>query len=95
MTILPSETVLTGQWVTKDGRVQADSMCERIENLIDSCLERLGADRNGSRELFRDPQDSSLWELSFPQGGLQGEGPPQLRALSPTEAEEEFPELLP
>jgi hypothetical protein len=31
--------------------------------------------------LFRDPADGRYWELTYPQGGMQGGGPKRLKVL--------------
>ena len=38
MNIAPSETVLTGAWITRDGRVVSDDVTQRIESLVSAHL---------------------------------------------------------
>jgi len=33
-------------------------------------LEQIGVDQSGWFELYRDPGDGQLWEISYPQGEL-------------------------
>jgi hypothetical protein len=89
--INPTETVLTGKWILAGpGRVVGDETCLRIEKLVHSYLELLGRDASGWDALYRDPRDKRLWELSYPQGELQGGGPPELRCLGTGEAREKY-----
>jgi hypothetical protein len=46
--------------------------------LIANHLVQLGADSSGWSELYRDPDDSRLWELTWPQSETHGGGPPRL-----------------
>ena len=78
----PNETVLTGQWLLDGERVVADETCERIEWLIDCRLEQLAKHSSGWETLYRDPRDGRLWEHTYPQGEMNGGGPPQLQVIS-------------
>jgi hypothetical protein len=86
MKIQPTETQLTGKWLSRDGRGVADETCVRIKGLVRSHLRQLGRDASGWDVLYRDPDDGRLWELSYPQSELHGGGPPQLRCLMLDEA---------
>jgi|SRR6516162_1583464 len=88
--IKPSETVLTGQWIFQDGRPVADRVCERILALTKSYLREVGRDASGWNALYHDPNDGRYWELTYPQGELQGGGPPQLRCLRAEEAQQKI-----
>jgi hypothetical protein len=90
MKIQPTETQLTGKWPSRDGRAVADETCERINELVRSHLQKLGHDASGWEVLYRDPDDGRLWELTYPQSGLQGGGPPQLRCLTTAEAKKKY-----
>ncbi len=82
----PNETVLTGSWLQESGSVKGDDVCRRIEWLIESRLECLAKDSSGWETLYRDTNDSRLWERTYPNGEWHGGGPPQLRLLSKEEA---------
>jgi hypothetical protein len=88
--IEPNETVLTGMWQFRDGRVVADPICRRIDELTKTYLLFLDNDGSGWERLFRDPTDNRLWELTFPQGEMQGGGPPRLQFLTPSEARKKY-----
>ena len=44
----------------------------------------------GWRQLYRDPQDGRLWELTFPHGSLHGGGPRRLAAISSEDAKRSY-----
>lgn len=90
MKIQPTETQLIGKWHSRDGRAVADETCERINELVRSHLKKLGHDASGWEVLYRDPSDSRLWELAYPQAELHGGGPPRLRCLTTDEAKEKY-----
>jgi len=82
-TIQSSEYMLTGQWLRTPTGTRADETAQRIEWLIEHVLQKLAdSPRWGAWEtLYRDPADGRLWERTFPQGDLQGGGPPQLAII--------------
>lgn len=88
----PNETLLTGQWTIHDGRMHRDATCERIEWLVSRYLQKIAdSPRSGAWEtLYRDPHDGRLWERTYPQGEMQGGGPPQLRHLEANEAKRKY-----
>lgn len=86
MTIDPSETLLTGKWIRGGDGIVSDETYQRIRQLVNGPLVKLGTDWSGWGTLYRDPSDGRLWELIYPQGHLHGGGPPQLRVLTPEEA---------
>ena len=86
----PGERAITGKWLTSQGRTVADETCQRIVNLTQEHLVELGRDSSGWDALYRDPDDGRFWELTYPQSGLQGGGPPQLRCLSTIEARPKY-----
>jgi len=90
MKIKPHEIQINGKWLASDGMVVADETCRRIDELVSSCLKEQGRDPSGWDALYRDPDDGRLWELTYPQGELQGGGPPQLRYLPFGEACEKY-----
>lgn len=90
MDIEPSETALTGQWNLQGGRPVADGVCERIRALTTSYLIEVGRHASGWNVLYRDPNDGRYWELVYPQGELQGGGPPELRCLTVDDAKQKY-----
>ncbi|GAB4167502.1 MAG: hypothetical protein Fur0032_05590 [Terrimicrobiaceae bacterium] len=88
--ITPNEMEITGKWLMSQGRAVADENCQRITDLISSYLIELGRDSSGWDAIYRDPGDGRLWELIYPQGELQGGGPPKLRCLSADEAKRKY-----
>lgn len=84
MKLRPDEVDLVGGWLDLEGVVRADAVCERIAELTSRVLVRVAAsERYGDWEtLFRDPTDGRLWERTYPQGGIQGGGPPRLSLIS-------------
>jgi hypothetical protein len=83
--LVAQETNLVGAWQMKRDKVVADSTCARIEWLVSNHLVQLGADSSGWDELYRDPGDGRLWELTWPQSEMHGGGPPRLTCIA-TEA---------
>jgi len=90
MKIQPTETLLTGKWISHEGRAVADETCKRINVLVRSHLRQLARDASGWKELYRDPDDERLWQLTHPQSELHGGGPVQLRCLTLDEARQEY-----
>lgn len=95
MKLLPTETYLTGKWLSKDGRVVSDETCARIEELTRTHLRELGRDASGWDALFIDPADGRLWELVYPESGLHGGGAPELRYVSAEQAREKYGGIVP
>lgn len=73
MKIQPSETQLTGKWLSREGRAVADETCRRIDDLVTSHLKQLGRDSGGWDALYHDPDDGRLWELTYPQSDFKEE----------------------
>jgi hypothetical protein len=94
MKIEPTETQITGKWLSRDGRTIGDEACERIHELVRSHLRQLGWDVSGWDALYRDPDDGRLWELIYPQSGMHGGGPPQLRYLTLDEARGKYGDIV-
>ncbi len=83
---------LAGKWLFENGKVIGDDTEQRIWDLVENRFARL-ADRDGGWViLYQDPVDRSLWELSFPQGELQGGGPARLLKLTEEQAQALYPE---
>jgi len=80
--IHPAESVFVGHWTLDESRHVADATCRRIDFLVGTYLLPLGPSPEGGGMLFRDPTDLRLWELTYPNSGLEGDGPPMLRCVS-------------
>lgn len=76
-----NEISLLGAWLEKRDRIVANPTCKRIEWLIANHLVQLGADSSGWDDLYRDPDDGRLWELTRPQSEMHGGGPPRLTCI--------------
>jgi Immunity protein 27 len=90
MKLGPEETDLTGKWEASGGRVIADTICRRIDQLIARELVEVSRLPSGWAVLYRDPQDARLWELTYSQGELHGGGPPRLTCIPEQEARERY-----
>ncbi|MDH5177789.1 MAG: Imm27 family immunity protein [Gammaproteobacteria bacterium] len=92
MKISSSETILQGSWIFDGSRNRADQVCERIEWLTTKYLTKLASSPQwGDWEvLFIDPDDGRFWELTYPQGELQGGGPPQLQVVEKDAAQSKY-----
>jgi hypothetical protein len=86
----PYETELIGSSAFVDGRLVPSDTTRRINALITKHLVRVADARDGWGALYRDPDDGRLWELTYPQGELQGGGPPSLARLSEEEARRKY-----
>jgi hypothetical protein len=76
--LAPDEQALAGSW-TEAGRGSVhDEVDRRILWLVSHRLTLLGVAEGGWRQLYRDPRDGRLWELTFPHGSLHGGGPRRL-----------------
>ena len=92
MKLRPDENVLMGSWLYVNNVVCRDDVCNRIEWLIANELKKIASSSKwGDWEtLFQDPSDGRYWERTYPQGDLQGGGPPQLRAISEKDAKSKY-----
>jgi len=90
----PNEVEITGRWIVSKGQSVADANCQRISDLTQVHLVKLGHDPSGWDTIYRDPNDGRFWEMTFPQSGLQGGGPPQLRALSKEEVNSKYGNIV-
>lgn len=86
----PDEIELTGQWLSVAGKMIADATCERIQELTSKHLIKISVDQSGWLVLYRDPQDSRLWELSRPHSQMHGGGPPKLTCISAQRATDTY-----
>jgi hypothetical protein len=86
------ETELVGEWIVEGGTARRDATCERIEWLIANHLRQIAVSPQwGAWEtLFQDPNDGRYWERTYPQGEMQGGGPPRLSVLSPEQVRAKY-----
>ena len=78
LTPQPNETLITGKWEYTNGLVSADYNSKRIEWLTNHYLVMVEIRDGGWTKVYQDPTDQRYWVKTFPQGELQGGGPPQL-----------------
>ena len=81
-----SETALVGRWIQRDGQVVADETSERIEWLVKNKLRRVAQSTDGWTVLYQDPADERFWELTYPESGSHGGGPPTVHAIAAVDA---------
>ena len=85
-----TESELVGMWLDLGMKVTGDAICDRVEWLASTRLEKLAENREALAELYRDPRDSRLWEKVLPFAG----GPPTLRCIAPAVASAKFGVML-
>jgi hypothetical protein len=78
----PEERLLTGSWTEPGAGSAHDAVDRRILWLVSRRLTLLGVAEGGWRQLYRDPRDGRLWELTFPHGSLHGGGPRRLEVVT-------------
>jgi immunity protein 27 of polymorphic toxin system len=88
--ISPEETKLVGQWEYVDGAVRSDAVANRIAELTKSYLVKIAVGGNGWEILYRDPSDLRFWELTYPESGSHGGGPPTLTHISMEHAQSKY-----
>ena len=91
MKLLENETELVGKWIFENGAVHGDEVNERIKWLVSNHLQKVATDFSGWETLYVDPTDERLWELSYPNGEMQGGGPQSLTNISLEEAKKKYP----
>lgn len=89
--LTPSETMLVGKWLFSRNAVVADDTSRRTDFLITHALIKVAVDGSGWVVLYRDPQDSWYWELSYPDTGEHGGGAPELRCVNVEEVRRRYP----
>jgi hypothetical protein len=79
----PDELELTASWngAAPDGTF-SDAIDARIFWLASRRLTLERTANGGWDQLYRDPRDGRLWELTFPHGSLHGGGPRRLRCVT-------------
>jgi hypothetical protein len=90
MNLRPDETLLAGNWIEVDGKVDGDETCKRIEQLIHDVLRQVGTADGGWAKLFVDERDGRYWELTYPHGEWHGGGPPMLTCVSNSYARSKY-----
>ena len=90
--LTPQETSLIGKWDFDGKEIIADKTCERIKWLVENILEEVAVSKQyGAWEtLFRDREDGRYWERTYPQGEMQGGGPPALVCVSEDVARKKY-----
>ena len=90
--LLPSETRLVGNWKFDGVDVEADETCQRIKWLTSEVLDEIAVSKSfGAWEtLFQDTEDGRFWERTYPQGEMQGGGPPMLTLISEDVARKKY-----
>ena len=86
----PDESLLSGSWTESAARSVHDHVDQRILWLVTRRLVLVASAEAGWRQLYRDPRDGRLWELTFPHGSLHGGGPRRLSVLSREVARESY-----
>jgi|SRR5215217_4860875 len=77
----PNETLITGKWINTVEMMVGDYNCKRIEWLTNHYLILTETRDAGWTKIYQDRTDQRYWAKTFPQGELQGGGPPQLRCV--------------
>ncbi|MGA2852135.1 MAG: Imm27 family immunity protein [Terracidiphilus sp.] len=90
MTINPNELEIIGAWTMINGRMTEDETSHRIHLLVQEELRCIATAADGWEKLYRDPLDGRLWELTYPNGEMQGGGPPTLVLIGPGKALEKY-----
>jgi len=88
--IAPDETLIRGAWFMTTRGMETDAACSRIAALVQTRLIKVATSSDGWNQLFRDPADGRLWELTYPQSSFHGGGPPCLKLMSPHDALRSF-----
>ena len=82
--------IITGRWVKKGNTVEGDESCRVINHLIAEHFKKVAERESGWISLYQNLLDRSYWELTYPEGELQGGGPPQLQQLSVEEVRQRY-----
>jgi hypothetical protein len=81
MRIPPNDTLISAGPRSSETQNGPSAASNRIHDLTSTYLIKLGTDESGWDVLYQDPADGRLWELTYPQSGMHGGGPPQLEVL--------------
>jgi hypothetical protein len=86
--IEPHEFMLKGKWSLEGSKLVADTTDHRIESLLVSYLKKVASSSDGWSQLYLDPNDGRLWQLTYPQSEMHGGGPKKLEVISSSNANE-------
>jgi hypothetical protein len=87
------DVILVGNWLVRNNELIADEVCQEIEHLISTRLERVASREEDWTVLYIDPNDQSYWELTYPQSEMRGGGPPRQAKLSIESVRRAYPSL--
>jgi len=90
MILKKGEILIVGKWIKKGNSLIQDSECIRIQRIIDNCFKQIDVNGNSWSALYENPDDSSYWELTYPQSHMHGGGPPRLEHISKLEASDRY-----
>ena len=82
MKLTIEEKSLVGGWKRENDSVIADEVTLRIKWLIKNQLKKIAADKSGWDILYVNPDENQFWKFIYPQGEMQGGGPPSLIIIS-------------
>lgn len=71
-----------GSWINTASGIQGDEIEQQIERMLHEQLTHVVSTADGWTQLFVDKATGQHWELTFPQGHLQGGGPRTLTAVT-------------
>jgi hypothetical protein len=86
MEIKSDETSIVEQWEFVNNKMISNEQGKRIEWLRKNYLTKIATDESGWLVIYQDPNDKRYWELSYPNGEMQGGGPKLLKVIPKEEA---------
>jgi hypothetical protein len=88
----PDEKRLVGGLIAENGQVRGDAVSERIDWLLSHDLEMISdsPEFGAWRTLYKDPNDGRYWERTYPNSGMHGGGPLELRCMTAEEAAQKY-----
>lgn len=88
--LFPEESALEGQWLVSEAAVRGDAVEQRIASLVEGHLQLLRSSPDGWSQLYKDPSDGRLWQLTYPTSENHGGGPRKLAVISLHAAQEQY-----